>query len=252
MASVVDDEAGVAGYYDPEKGGYSDQYKLSETTPTYIRHQFMKKVFTIVFLQLLFSFGFMLLSYYVEPIRTFFIHFPAIGLVCLIVFFIASLVISFVPSLVRNTAGAITAIGLMTPLMAVSLATICCHFRSVEIAIAGGITTAVVLGLILFAMQTKYCFTSWIPYVFVATLCFMFFSLISFPLIYYAGFKTMRMVYAGVGALLCSIYILIDVQLIVGGGRKYEYSVDDYCLASIALYTDIVTIFIDILRLVSS
>ncbi|EAN33772.1 Inhibitor of apoptosis-promoting Bax1 family protein [Theileria parva strain Muguga] len=252
MASVVDDEAGVAGFYDPEKGGYSDQYKLSETTPVYIRHQFIRKVFTIVFLQLLFSFGFMLLAYYVESMRAFFIKYQVFGLVSLGIFFIASLVISFVPSLVRNTTGAFVAFGLMTPLMAIALATICCHFKSVEIAIAGGITTAVVLGLTLFAIQTKYSFTTWIPYVFVAGLCFMLVTFITFPLVYYLGFKTMRMIYAGVGALFCSIYILIDVQLIVGGGRKYEYSVDDYCLASIALYTDIITIFIDILRLVSS
>nr|XP_027201282.1 uncharacterized protein LOC113795286 [Dermatophagoides pteronyssinus] len=48
------------------------------------------------------------------------------------------------------------------------------------------------------------------------------------------------------------IYIIYDLQLIVGGKhRQFEFSVDDWAIATLCLYTDIIHLFIRILRLVA-
>ena len=58
-------------------------------------------------------------------------------------------------------------------------------------------------------------------------------------------------VYAGIGALLFSLYLVYDTQLIVGGThRKHQFEIDDYAMAAICLYIDIIQIFMYILTLV--
>jgi len=46
------------------------------------------------------------------------------------------------------------------------------------------------------------------------------------------------------------IYIIWDTQMIVGGDRGFSLSTDDYILAAMMLYIDIVRLFIEILRIV--
>lgn len=52
--------------------------------------------------------------------------------------------------------------------------------------------------------------------------------------------------YCALGAALFAIYLVIDTQLIVGGGR-YELSMDDYIAGALLLYIDIIQIFLYIL-----
>jgi FtsH-binding integral membrane protein len=57
-----------------------------------------------------------------------------------------------------------------------------------------------------------------------------------------------QLVYSCLGALLFSIYIIYDTQLIAGSG-KYKFTLDDAYLAAIMLYLDIVNLFLFILRI---
>ncbi len=57
--------------------------------------------------------------------------------------------------------------------------------------------------------------------------------------------------YCGVGVFLFSIYLIIDTQMIMGG-KSLELSVDDYALAAMLLYIDIIQIFLYILQLLSN
>lgn len=50
-------------------------------------------------------------------------------------------------------------------------------------------------------------------------------------------------------ASIYSLYLIIDTQLIIGG-RHIELSLDDYVLGAILLYVDIITLFIEILRII--
>jgi len=52
--------------------------------------------------------------------------------------------------------------------------------------------------------------------------------------------------------LVCfSAYIIYDTQLILGN-RAREFSIDDYILAAMNLYLDIINLFLEILRLFGS
>ena len=62
--------------------------------------------------------------------------------------------------------------------------------------------------------------------------------------------KYLQMVYGGVGALLFSMYLVYDTQMMMGGDHKYSISPEEYVFASLALYLDIINIFLFVLRLV--
>lgn len=47
------------------------------------------------------------------------------------------------------------------------------------------------------------------------------------------------------------IYIIYDTQLIVGN-KENKYTIDDYIFAAMALYIDIIRMFIYILRILGS
>lgn len=64
------------------------------------------------------------------------------------------------------------------------------------------------------------------------------------------AFHGMRLLYAFFGALLFSGFIVLDTQMIVGGKHsKYSFSLDDYCMAAINLYLDIIQLFLFLLEL---
>jgi len=108
------------------------------------------------------------------------------------------------------------------------------------------LTAGVTLGLALFAMQTKYDFTTMGGVLFsllwVLLLC-------GFVTIFIPHVKGVQLAYAGVGALLFSAYLVYDVQKVCGG-RQFEMSVDDYVPAALTIYLDVINIFLYILRLV--
>ncbi|PNH10289.1 Protein lifeguard 1 [Tetrabaena socialis] len=52
----------------------------------------------------------------------------------------------------------------------------------------------------------------------------------------------------GLGVLLFSLYLVFDIQLLMGG-HKYALSPDEYVFASLNLYLDIINIFLYLLQL---
>jgi FtsH-binding integral membrane protein len=67
-----------------------------------------------------------------------------------------------------------------------------------------------------------------------------------------AGFLPYQdMLYSSIGAVLFSFYLAHHTKLIVGGKHaKYQMNEQDYVFGAMALYNDIINIFIYILRLI--
>ncbi|XP_053208758.1 protein lifeguard 1-like [Panonychus citri] len=107
------------------------------------------------------------------------------------------------------------------------------------------VTTVIVIGLTLFAFQTKIDFTMYSGIMFVVLMVFMLFGFIA---MFFPG-RIITLIYSGVGTLIFSIYLVIDTQMIVGGSHKQQFSPEDYILAAITIYTDIINIFIYVLQL---
>lgn len=113
---------------------------------------------------------------------------------------------------------------------------------------AAMITLVVTVALTLFAFQTKVDFTAMGGILFVAVIILMVFGIVC---MFFPG-KTMIMVYASLGALIFSIYIVYDTQMMLGGDHKYSISPEEYVFAALNLYMDIVNLFIYILTIIGA
>ncbi|GIX64195.1 conserved transmembrane protein [Babesia caballi] len=245
--ATTESRADAANYYDPEKNATGDHYCFAETTPTYIRHEFVKKVFGIVTLQLIATFAFVLTAYNVERIANFFLANRWIGIAAVVVFMVVSLVVACKRSLAHNSTVAICILALMTLCMSVYVSAFAVRFAPFEITVAAGLTAGLTFCITLFAMQTKYDFTGFIMYLFCISLGMMFAGV----LIAFFPSKAARIAYSAIAATLICVYLVVDIQLAVGG-KRLEWTVDDYVIAAVSIYADIITLFIEILNLVGS
>jgi len=107
----------------------------------------------------------------------------------------------------------------------------------------------------LFACQTKYDFTGHGPFLYMALwwmiiMGWMFWWVA--PIGYY-NWGYINMAYCAGGVLIFSMYVVYDTQLIIGGKhKKFQFSVDDYIFAALALYMDIINLFLYILALLGN
>ncbi len=60
----------------------------------------------------------------------------------------------------------------------------------------------------------------------------------------------LSIIISSVGCVLFGFYIVYDVQLILGT-KAEQFSLDDYIVAALSLYIDVINLFIQILELVS-
>eukprot|EP00927_Polykrikos_kofoidii_P020993 TRINITY_DN20021_c0_g1_i1.p2 TRINITY_DN20021_c0_g1~~TRINITY_DN20021_c0_g1_i1.p2 ORF type:complete len:252 (-),score=38.26 TRINITY_DN20021_c0_g1_i1:251-1006(-) len=136
-------------------------------------------------------------------------------------------------------------VGIFTVVMGVMLGFICARYTAASIIEAVLITALIFFGLSAYACLTKTDFTNMGAYVVGAGLALGAFGLVS--MFFRSPF--MQQLYAGLGALVFSFYIIFDTQKIMGGRHATSFSIDDYCLAAVTLYLDIVNLFVSILEL---
>jgi len=117
-----------------------------------------------------------------------------------------------------------------------------------QVMLAVGITAAVCLGLTVFAFQTKIDFTGLHSVLFVAVLILIIFGIIA--MIWKE--KIITLVYAALGALIFSLYLIYDTQMMIGGKHKYSISPEEYIFAALSLYLDVINIFLYILTIIGA
>jgi hypothetical protein len=131
-----------------------------------------------------------------------------------------------------------------TALEAYAVSVIVSFYNSRVVLQAVVLTAGIFIGLTLFACQTKYDFTSWMPYLFGGLWALILFGFIA---IWFPANSTTELLYGGFGALIFSGYILVDTQLIMR-----HYHVEEEIAAAISLYLDVINLFLAILRILNS
>jgi protein lifeguard len=131
-----------------------------------------------------------------------------------------------------------------TVLEAYSISVITSFYDSLIVIEALIITLGIFVALTAFACQTKYDFTSWMPYLFGGLWCLIIFG---FMAAFFPKNSTVELVWGGITALIFSGYILVDTQLIMR-----HYHVEEEIAAAISLYLDIINLFLAILRILNS
>jgi len=122
----------------------------------------------------------------------------------------------------------------------------CCSLYDPEIVIMAGIlTAAVTISLTIYAFTTKTDFTFLGGLLFVSICLILFFGIFCFA---FRSVRVLHIFFCILGVLVYSLYLIYDTQLVMGKFGQ-EYSVDDYIIAAIMIYIDIIQMFLYILQL---
>merc|ERR1712000_233267 len=103
---------------------------------------------------------------------------------------------------------------------------------------AMGATAGTVLVVAALGAFTKFDFSKLLPIMGAVLICWCLVVFISL-LMHMRWNKTL---YACIGVTIFTIFLAIDLKMMMGGGR-FEYGEDDYVLAAINIYLDIINIF---------
>lgn len=209
-----------------------------------IRKAFIRKVYLILTVQLAITMAFISLFMYHEPAKMFVARNPWIGITAFITMFAVLIVMACCGEMRRKTPHNFIFLAMFTAAQGLMLGIIGTQYESNQVLVAVGITAIICIGLTLFSFQTKWDFTVMGGFLFVGLLVVFVFGII---VAFFPG-SAANLVYSVCGALLFSLYLIYDTQLMMGGNHKYSISPEEYIFAALNLYLDIINIFLFILR----
>ncbi|XP_063718895.1 protein lifeguard 3-like [Symsagittifera roscoffensis] len=252
---VVDDTPPqMSGGYDPYKDDVEAQQPnrppppVSFAAPGFsdvnIRAAFVRKVYFTLSTQLGITFAIVALFVNVDSVKTFVRENSALYYVGYVIFLISYFMLVCCQGLRRKFPANVGLLMIFTLAFSYMIGVISSYYDLDSIFMALGITTGVTLAVSIFSFQTKYDFTKWLGVAVVVSFCLFFFGF--FMIFFYS--KVMHLIYAGIGAILFTVFLAIDTQMIVGG-KRHEIDPEDHILGAILLYIDIVYIFLFILQI---
>ncbi|CAK6443218.1 unnamed protein product [Pipistrellus nathusii] len=206
----------------------------------HVRMAFLRKVYTILSLQVLLTTVTSALFLYFESLRTFVHESPAL----ILVFAIGSLgsIFALILNRHKHPLNLYLLFG-FTLLEALSVACVVTFYDVYIILQAFVLTTAVFLGLTMYTLQSKRDFSKFGAGLF-AVLWILCLSGI-LRLFFYS--ETVELVMAALGALLFCGFIIYDTHSLM-----HRLSPEEYVLAAISLYLDIINLFLHLLRLLEA
>eukprot|EP00437_Effrenium_voratum_P022266 CAMPEP_0181409908 /NCGR_PEP_ID=MMETSP1110-20121109/7066_1 /TAXON_ID=174948 /ORGANISM="Symbiodinium sp., Strain CCMP421" /LENGTH=270 /DNA_ID=CAMNT_0023532439 /DNA_START=40 /DNA_END=853 /DNA_ORIENTATION=- len=231
--------------------------ELAGIHDTVVRHGFVRKVYGILSMQLIVTTAIAAgtMRYALQLRQTNPAAIPIVMTFSIAVTISTMLVFLCCPQTMRKSPTNYVLLSLFTVAESFMVGFICVQYTAQSVLVTFAVTSVVVVALSIFACQTKYDITGFMPYFLMATMVLFGFGFaLSIAAMCGASqtgaFQTLNLVYAAGGALLFSGYIIMDTQLIVGGKhQRFRFCIDDYCMAAITIYLDIVQLFLFLLRL---
>jgi protein lifeguard len=235
-------------------------YQTNELPPSYyqsvmdtsdfqeqsVRLSFIKKVYSALMLQLIYTAVFCAIFIKVDSVKNYVAsHSSAFLWSSFAIMIVVELALVCSERLRKSFPLNAILLGIFTTGMALMMGMVTASYNTEMVLVAAIMTIGVFLVLKLVAFQTKYDFTSWGG----ALLAFLVILIIfSFANIFIKN-QVVNLVYASLGAIIFCFYILYDTQLMMGGNHKYSIAPDEIVLAAMSLYLDIVNLFLFILQL---
>jgi FtsH-binding integral membrane protein len=217
-----------------------------------IRMNFVRKVYALLGFQLLVTSIFVLLPLYNEAIVNFMRSSSGLGLLigACIGQIVTSIALLCCCGISRKVPINYILLAIFTLCESYMVGFIASRYEPHVVVAAAFSTAGITAAISIYAWTTKKDYTICGPFllVFLFTLCIISFWIFLFSITGVVGFKTGHMILAGIAVIIFSFYLLFDTQLIMGG-KRYEIEIDDYVLGAMILYTDIITIFIYLLRI---
>ena len=212
-----------------------------------IREGFIVKVYGILACQLLLLFLIVLLGFINSTFHELLLTSKFIYILTFILFIMCILIIIFNPSLLQKVPINYIILFIFTFSYSWWIALYTINFSPSIVLISIFLTLVTVVTLTIYAQMTKNDFS-----VIGGILINSFVLLLSCSLVLiFVDISLFNVIMVFFGLIIFSLYLLFDVQLVIGKGQ-IKYGEDDYIFAALNLYIDIIGIFVRILELVGN
>ena len=207
------------------------------------KKQFILKVYTILFLQLLVTFGVALLFCFYKPAKEIVLNSPNLVLLSVISTFIFLIALMCYQ---RSHPYNYILLFLFTLSESYLIGTVCCIYEEQglgsTVLTALALTMSLFVGLSLFTLQSKIDFSP-LGAILSASLCL----LLCFGFICWLFGFNASYLYSLASAIKFTLFIIYDTWAL-----SEALGPDDYIVGAISLYLDVINLFLDILRLLTS
>jgi len=219
---------------------------------------FVRKVYGIVSIQLLITSIFVYLCtgpirslFYDSARRTYYQAPFALFIICAVVSMIVSLFLTCYSSIARKVPTNYILLGLFTFCETYIVGFVTVFAEPSDVLLAAVLAMTMTLVLTLYACTTKTDITMWGAALWIAGWALLTFSLLFFIIApRNAAYNTVVIAVAVLTIVVYGFYLIYDTQLIMGG-KRYELSIDDYVVAALVLYIDIIVLFLKILEILN-
>ncbi|GFS47614.1 protein lifeguard 1 [Nephila pilipes] len=212
-----------------------------------IRAVFVRKVYFILMIQLLFSLAVISLFVFERHVKLFVRRNIFVYYISYAIFLGVYIALACCGNLRRKYPTNMILLSIFTISMSYMLGTISSFYDTDVVLMAVGICAAVCLAVSVFSFHTKFDFTSCGGVLFIMVWVLFLFGILTI----FTYNRIMTTIYAGCGALLFVLFLAYDTQMLMGG-KKHELSPEEHVFAAMQIYLDIVYIFMFLLTILGS
>jgi len=216
--------------------------KLTNNT----RMGFIRKVFGLVATMLTTTALFVLVPMYSQPVEDYIKDEKSLWLVitCCVISLVCIYALGCYVKIARSVPINYILLGVFCLCQSWMVACVTAFYEPESVLIAALITSFMTIGLSIYAITTKTDFTWCVALMW--SLCFILIICSILSCFFYS--RWMVIMISAIVVFIVSIYIIIDIQLITGK-HAHKYLLDDYVMAAMSLYMDIIRLFLELLRI---
>lgn len=216
---------------------------LSETS---IRLGFIRKVYLILLTQILFTSLLIFLGLKYRKYRTFLTTHKYLLYISLITNLTSFYILIYSKTLQRKVPQNFILLSIFTLTEGFQISYITNLTDPKIVFMAAFLTALIVISLTIYAFTTKTDFTVMGGLIFILSFALLGFGVLSF----FFRSRILHVFYCCLGVVVFGVYLVFDTQLLMGKKRNM-FGVDDYILAALMIYLDVVNLFLEILSLLS-
>ncbi|XP_033213861.1 protein lifeguard 3-like [Belonocnema kinseyi] len=224
----------------------NDEY-YAEFKNRKVRRKFIRNVFCVLSLLILFTIGIVSIFLFVSEAKVFLLQNWYLAWISMVIFLVVYFIIVFNESARRKYPYNWICLFLLTLSMSLMMSCISLTYR-LEVVLSGGITTATITVIIsFFATVCSFDLTKRIGLVLIIGFGGVVLLFIVIPIYIFTAISALSIAIGVIGSLLISMYLYFDIQTIMGG-REIELRPDEIVNAVTRLYVDILLLFQYVLR----
>ncbi|XP_068615093.1 protein lifeguard 3-like [Brachionichthys hirsutus] len=227
--------------------GDTDDFMNTQWESTSVRHGFIRKVYLILAAQLAVTFSVVAVFTFVDPVRLFVIKYPGIYWASFAVYFVVYCVLVCCKELRRRFPCNLVLLGVFTLALSYMCGAVSSYCQTKAVFIAMGITAVVCITVTIFCFQTKVDFTSCGGFLSIAGILLVIIGIVTAVVLSYRYVPWLHMLYAAIGALVYTLFLVYNTQLLIGKG-ELAISPEEYIYGALSLYSDVIQVFLFILQ----